>query len=299
MGMVQDGRMIAGSALDAGLDRLASLIDRHVTGFGTPTAVRHQRLVSVNELVVPADLRYVPMVCFVARGAKTLLAGDKALTVRRGELFAGVIDAPVSAAFDAPYRAVTLVLDQRVLAELVVEVHDDRGPLLPAGRAFATTRMDERLLDAVSRWVELNDEPHHAGVLSRRVEDEILYRVLTGPLGASLSAATASGPLATVRVAAAHLAEKVAGRVSLAELAAVAHCGPSTLTKHFRQATGTSPMQFHKQLKLQRARQLLATGAHTAASAAGAVGYVSASQFSRDYRLRYGVPPLRHARSLP
>ncbi|WP_305784071.1 AraC family transcriptional regulator [Symbioplanes lichenis] len=214
-------------------------------------------------------------------------------------LFVGVIDAPVSAVFETPYRAVTLVLDERVLAELVVEVGDDRGTVRPAGRVFATARMDERLLDAVSRWVELNEEPDHADVLSRRVEDEILYRVLTGPLGGALPAVLASGPLATVRVAAAHLAGKVDQRVSLAELAAVAHCGPSTLTKHFRQATGTSPMQFHKQLKLQRARQLLATGSYSAASAATAVGYVSASQFSRDYRLRYGASPLRHARSLP
>jgi AraC-like DNA-binding protein len=236
---------------------------------------------------------------FVARGAKSLLAGDKALTVSRGELFVGVLDAPVSATFDAPYRAVTLVLDDHVLADLVVELGDVRPPERPEERAFATTTLDERLLDAVSRWVELNEEPHHADFLSRRIRDEILYRVLRGPLGGSLmSGGDPPGHLATVRAAAAYLAEKVTQPVSLAEVAAVAHCSSSTLAKHFRQIAGTSPMQFHKQLKLQRARQLLATGAYTAASTAAAVGYVSASQFSRDYRHRYGAPPLRHARSL-
>ncbi|MEV7629809.1 helix-turn-helix domain-containing protein [Actinoplanes sp. NPDC089786] len=49
---------------------------------------------------------------------------------------------------------------------------------------------------------------------------------------------------------------------------------------------------------MQRARQLLATGSHTAASAAASVGYLSPSQFSRDYRRRYGTPPLQHARIL-
>lgn len=297
--MVQNAPMIARSAPEASLDRLSSLIERHVTGFGTPTAVRNQLLVSVNDHTVAADLRYVPMVCFVARGAKSLLAGDKALTVSRGELFVGVIDAPVSATFDASYRAATLVLDEHALADLVVELGDVRRPERQEEQAFATTALDERLLDAVSRWVELNEEPHYAAVLSRRIEDEILYRVLRGPLGGSLiSGDDPPGHLATVRTATAHLAEKVTQSVSLAELAAVAHCSSSTLAKHFRQITGTSPMRFHKQLKLQRARQLLATGAYTAASAAAAVGYASASQFSRDYRHRYGAPPLRHARSL-
>ena len=296
--MVQNTPMIARSALEGGLDRLSSLIERHVTGFGTPTAVRNQLLVAVDDSTVAAELRYVPMVCFVARGAKSLLAGDKALTVSRGELFVGVLDAPVSATFDAPYHAVTLVLDEHALADLVVELGDDQRPERPEERAFATTAIDGRLLDALSRWVGLNEEPHHAGVLSRRIEDEILYRVLRGPLGSTLMSGMIPGPLATVRAAAAHLAERVAQPVSLAELAAVAHCSPSTLAKHFRRVTGTSPMQFHKQLKLQRARQLLATGAYTAASTAAAVGYVSASQFNRDYRHRYGAPPLRHARSL-
>jgi AraC-like DNA-binding protein len=126
--------------------------------------------------------------------------------------------------------------------------------------------------------VELNEEPHHADFLSRRIEDEILYRVLRGPLGSSLMSGDDSpGHLATVQAATAYLAEKVTQQISLAELAAVAHCSSSTLAKHFRQITGTGPMRFHKQLELQRARQSPATGAYTAASTAAAVGYVSAS----------------------
>ena len=86
-------------------------------------------------------------------------------------------------------------------------------------------------------------------------------------------------------VATAHLAEKVTQPLSLVELAAVAHRSPSALAKRFRQITGITPVQLHKQLKLQRARQLLATGTCTAAFTAAAVGYVSASHFSRDHRL--------------
>jgi AraC-like DNA-binding protein len=290
--------MIARSDPPDALDHLGRLIERHATGFGTPTGVDRQVLVGVDDPGTVADLRYVPMLCFVARGAKRLLAGDKALDVSRGEVFVGLIDAPVTATFTAPYRAVTLVVDDRVLAGLLVESSDQHRPAHSSDYAFSTATMDPRLIDAVTRWVALNDEPGHAGFLGPRIEEELLYRVLTGPLGGSLSAMMRPGHAATVRAAAAYLAENLALPVSLAELAAAASCSPVTLAKHFRRVTGTSPLQFHKQLKLQRARQLLATGSHTAASAAAAVGYLSPSQFNRDYRRRYGTPPLRHARML-
>ena len=51
------------------------------------------------------------------------------------------------------------------------------------------------------------------------------------------------------------------------------------------------PLQYQKQLRLQEARQLLLAGVHTASDVAFAVGYESASQFSREYVRQFGAPP--------
>jgi hypothetical protein len=68
--------------------------------------------------------------------------------------------------------------------------------------------------------------------------------------------------------------------------------------QHFKAATGMSPMQFQKRLRLQEARRLLLSGERTAALTAEQVGYVSATQFSREYRRAYGVPPAQDAAPL-
>jgi len=68
---------------------------------------------------------------------------------------------------------------------------------------------------------------------------------------------------------------------------------PSTFRQHFRAITGASPLQFQKQLRLQEARQLMLNQNLDAGSAAGLVGYESASQFSREYSRLFGVPPQR------
>jgi transcriptional regulator GlxA family with amidase domain len=58
-----------------------------------------------------------------------------------------------------------------------------------------------------------------------------------------------------------------------------------------------SPLQFQKSLRLQNARRLL-LASHDAAQAAYAVGYESASQFSREYARLFGAPPSRDAQRL-
>jgi AraC-like DNA-binding protein len=73
---------------------------------------------------------------------------------------------------------------------------------------------------------------------------------------------------------------------------------PATFHRHFKAVTAMSPIQFQKQLRLLRARQLLMTGARTASDVAYRVGYESPSQFSRDYARLFGASPLRDVQRL-
>src|SRR3546814_10759962 len=77
-------------------------------------------------------------------------------------------------------------------------------------------------------------------------------------------------------------------------LAEIAGMSEASFHRHFKAATAMSPLQYQKSLRLQAARRLLATGSE-ANRAAFAVGYESASQFSREYRRAFGIPPSRDA----
>ena len=70
-------------------------------------------------------------------------------------------------------------------------------------------------------------------------------------------------------------------------------CGMSTsaLHRNFQAVTGFSPIQFQKQIRLQRSRLMLMTGVDDVATIGYRVGYDSASQFSREYRRQFGLPP--------
>ena len=72
----------------------------------------------------------------------------------------------------------------------------------------------------------------------------------------------------------------------------------SSLNRYFRAVTAMSPLQYQKQLRLQEARQLMLNQNLDAGSAAGRVGYESASQFSREYNRLFGAPPQRDIKRL-
>jgi AraC-like DNA-binding protein len=79
------------------------------------------------------------------------------------------------------------------------------------------------------------------------------------------------------------------------DLADMAGMSLSTFHRHFRTVTTMSPLQFQKHVRLQDARARLLAGGEGAAQAGFAVGYDSASQFSREYARQFGAPPARDA----
>jgi AraC-like DNA-binding protein len=58
------------------------------------------------------------------------------------------------------------------------------------------------------------------------------------------------------------------------------------------------PLQYQKRLRLEEARRLLLSGLADATGAAFDVGYESPSQFTREYRRLFGLPPLRDVRRM-
>jgi AraC-like DNA-binding protein len=57
---------------------------------------------------------------------------------------------------------------------------------------------------------------------------------------------------------------------------------------HFKEVTGSSPMQYVKALRLHEARLMIARRTGTIADVAALVGYASPAQFSRDFKRHFG-----------
>ena len=99
---------------------------------------------------------------------------------------------------------------------------------------------------------------------------------------------------AAVRRAAAHLRERWDVAVPLAELATVAGLSRFELVRRFTAQLGLPPHAFQRDLRIRRARALLAAGEPPAAVAA-ACGFHDQPHFTRTFRRAVGTTPGRFA----
>jgi AraC-like DNA-binding protein len=277
-------------------ETLADLAYRHATqseGASIPRVSLH----AAQKEGWPVGVLYQPMLGTVLRGTKRVVIGDRTLRYDSNHFFIASIDVPASRVTiedlpEAPYVAVRLAIDQDILSDLVVDIpRKAEGDTI----AFAVGAMTPELLDAWSRMLRLLDAPDEIDTLAPLIEREILFRLLQGPQGALLRQASRAGSrISQVRDTIAHLRMNLDRVVKIEELVEIAGMSVATFHRHFRAATAMSPLQYQKTLRLQEARRLLLADAD-ATSAAFAVGYESASQFSREYTRMFGTPPARDA----
>ena len=240
----------------------------------------------------------------VAQGDKQVLLGGETIDYGPGQSMLTTIDLPVvshvtRATVREPFLGMMLTLDVRSIVQIASEMNVPRSRRYDVCGSIAFKALDAALLDALIRLVTLLDEPDVVPRLTPLVEQEIIIRLLTGPHGSQLRRLVAAGsPSQQIAKAVAWLKQNFVETLHGDDLADRAQMSPSTFRQHFRALTGLSPLQYQKQLRLQEARQLMLNQNLDAGSAAGRVGYESASQFSREYNRLFGAPPQRDVKRM-
>jgi AraC-like DNA-binding protein len=240
-----------------------------------------------------------PTFALVAQGVKQTALNGHPFRYGVGQFLVASVDLPVigqieQATPEEPFLAVVLELRPERIAALLLETAPPASSGVPVGLAISDASAE--LMDAVARLLGLLDAPQDAAVLAAGVEREILWRLITGPQGAMVrQIGLADSQLAHLARAIRWIRRHYDTTLRVEELAALATMSVTSFHRHFRAATSMTPIQYQKQLRLHEARARLLAEPGDVAGVGFAVGYDSASQFSREYRRMFGVPPGRDA----
>ncbi len=240
-----------------------------------------------------------PSIILVAQGEKQLWVGGEGYPYDTSRFLITSLDLPANsevlvASPEQPCLGLTLKLDLRMLAELIVQGDlpptRDRSVVKGVGIGSVTPAM----LASFERLLALLDEPEAIPVLAPLIQREIHYRLLKSDQAARLRQITSvDGQGYRIAKAIDWLKLNYASALRVEELAARVQMSTPTFHHHFRQLTSMSPLQYQKWLRLNEARRLMLNEHQEVSSAAYQVGYESPSQFSREYSRLFGVPPKR------
>lgn len=85
--------------------------------------------------------------------------------------------------------------------------------------------------------------------------------------------------------------ESVTRELSLDELAERIHVNKFTLTKKFKAYYGISPIQYHQNIRMNKAKQLLESSGLPIRAIAETLGFKDLFTFSRAFKNKTGIPP--------
>lgn len=238
---------------------------------------------------------YKPMAIVVLQGKKQTMLGTEKFTYNENQLVVTSIDIPtvgsiVEASPEKPFMTLIFDLDNYVISQLLSEGTYAKNETARRGMGIADA--DENLLDAFYRLIALVGQPERQKVMAPMIIKEIHYLLLTSPLGDILRTINTKGSQNNqIANAIAWIKENYRHPLKIDELAQKFNMAESSFYRHFSKVTTLSPLQYQKKLRLHEAQRLMLSENFDAANAAYEVGYESASQFNREYKRMFGMPP--------
>ena len=282
----------------AKLARLIAAYAPHDGSFDLRISGLHaSRFSRVNRECVHA-LR-VSSLCIVPQGAKTVIVGDEVFEYDASRMIVFSVALPVAAqvtraSHSEPYLSLRLDLDPHKIAELVLKVFPHGLPPVQERSAVYITPVDASIVNAATRLMECLSQPGDAELLAPLVMDEILIRLLRSPIGVRVAQmGFAESSVDRVAKAISWLRANFSQPMKVEDLAGLVHMSVSSFHEHFKSVTSMSPLHYQKVLRLQEARRLMLSTMMDAGAASQRVGYLSASQFSREYSRFFGSAPTK------
>jgi AraC-like DNA-binding protein len=241
----------------------------------------------------------LPSLCIAAQGAKAVIVGQEVYEYDASRMIVFSVALPVAAQvtqanYSAPYLSLKLDLDPHKIAELVLKVFPHGLPPAQERSAVYVTPADASIVNAAARLMECLAQPGDAELFAPLVIDEILIRLLRSPIGVRIAQmGFAESSVHRVAKAISWLRENFSQPVKVEDLAGLVHMSVSSFHEHFKSVTSMSPLHYQKVLRLQEARRLMLSTMTDASTASQRVGYLSASQFSREYSRFFGSAPTK------
>ena len=285
-------------------EELVERIARVVPKDGTVQPLEGLHLSRSSVSLEPIHTVLAPSFCTIAQGSKEVLLGDSRYQYDPSHYLITTVDLPytghiLEASPEQPYLSLRLELAPTLVGSVMVEAGLSSPPGAADVRAMDVSSLDVALQDCVVRLARLVDSPAAAPVLLPLITREIVYRLLVGKQGVRLRHLVTLGSYTPyIARAVERLRQDFDQPLRVQTLARELGMSVSGFHHHFKAVTGTSPLRFQKQLRLQEARRLMLSEDHDAASAAYRVGYHDASHFNREYKSLFGIPPMRDVQRL-
>ncbi len=269
-----------------------------------PTFISNITLMRVDHSTKPIAVLQEPSIVLVIQGLKRGYIGKEIFQFQQGQcLFISIaipFDCDTVVENNEPMLAIAIKFEPQMMADLITKMDKQQQVVteetysedLKLSCGLRVIDMNTIISEVALRLLNLLRSKQDTFILGEQVKRELVYRVVQASgsnLVESLSAMTSrDGVIYTICEI---IQRDYYHNLTVQELAKQAGMSISLFHQTFKKVTNYSPLQYIKITRLHKARELIMNNKMGVAEAAYEVGYVSASQFSREFKRLFGVPP--------
>lgn len=282
---------------------LGELLEKHRAGSRSGSVdvdVPGVHLFWATEMLPRTPFLYSASIVIVGQGFKIGYLGDRKFRYdSETYLVLGVpipFECETHATPDEPLLGISINIDVTLLHELVAKfsgrLHLESSSASDPHAGVEPVQMNESMIKATERLLNCLHDPLDRKVLGSAAVNEIIYRVLRSEKGRVLYSLTQHHtPYAAVARALDRIHADYRESMTVDELAQENAMSVSSFHRAFKRVTGDSPLQYLKKIRLDKAKSLLVYDKMRVNNVAFEVGYESPSQFSREFKRYFKVPP--------
>jgi AraC-like DNA-binding protein len=233
----------------------------------------------------------------VLQGSKIIRVGEHELTVDPMRLLVITREtehhsAALSATPERPFLGVSLCFGPERVAKALLSLSEAGAPPTPETMPAFVMPFETALADALRRLLHTLGDPLDRKVLAPLIIEEILYRLLRSDAAAAVrSGVSQAGDADRILESMRFIREHHAKDLSVEKIARTVAMSPSHFAHRFSAVARVSPMRYVREVRLDRARDLLLRQGARAGDVALQVGFESPAHFAREFKRRFGSPP--------
>lgn len=278
---------------------IEQLINNKVSENGMiDTGIKGLQLFKITEPIRCAPAVYEPSITAILSGSKEAIWNGDRHFYDNSRYIGCSMSMPIEAGTpdaspENPLLGVYISLDTRVMIELVLEMESTTGVIrMPNGRTqqqgLSTASWNDTFTDALYRLLVLDENAADLSILGNNRLRELYYAILKGECGCAFRRAFGVGNEIARSIE--FLSSNLHSTVTIDHMADKFGMSRAVFHRKFKQATNMSPIQFVKSMRLNQAAMKITEGVNVNVAALE-VGYVSSSQFSREFKRMYGLSP--------
>lgn len=199
----------------------------------------------------------------------------------------------VTASETSPYLAIHLDLPVTALVKAITTLanHKLTAPVECSAENFTQT-LDVLIVDALIRLVSATESVRDTQTIAPLIIEEIIFRLLSSDAGKPIrNLAAISRTAIRIQDSMNYMQAQLHKSLTVAELAEHLAMSQSHYAHSFREVTGVTPMRYLRDLRLEKARNLLLYQGMRPNEAAHLAGFENTEHFNREFKRRYAKTP--------